>query len=168
MIAGIFDEFFGVRAHPLAVHAPIVLLPIAAVAVLVLLVRTDWRDRVRWWMTGGLLVIVAMLFVAKETGESAQDAGFVTGPVFEGHDDLGNQTFVIAIVWFVLFAGLAIWDRQLGQKAAASLSAAANTVLARRDPVTLALSALVAVASVVVTIWLIRTGHKGAESRWSA
>lgn len=166
MIAGVFDEVFGVRTHPLAVHAPVVLLPIAAIVVLGLLVRTEWRDRIRWWMTGGLVAIVAMLFVAKESGEAAEEAGFVTGPLFDGHDDLGEQTFVLAIVWAALFGALALWDRRSGQRAAASLSAAA--LASRRDPVTLVLSALVAVAAIVTTIWLIRTGHSGSRSRWSA
>lgn len=161
-----FDEFFGVPLHPLAVHAPVVLLPIVAVVTLVLLVRTDWRDRFGWWVTGGLAVVVVTLLVARQSGAEAKEAGFVSGPLFErnDHEALGNQTFVIGLVWLALFAGLVYRDRMVRRTETSSLSAA---VLARRDPAVLVLSALSAIAAIVATIWLIRTGHAGAESRWS-
>ena len=35
-----------------------------------------------------------------------------------------------------------------------------------RDTIAQALAIVAAIAAVVTTIWLIRTGHAGAESRW--
>ena len=88
MFAGVFDEFFGVPTHPLAVHAPVVLVPIAAVAAVVLAIKSDWRARVGWLMPAAVFALVAMLFVAKESGESAKenDAN-VFGDIAE-HEDL--------------------------------------------------------------------------------
>ena len=165
MFAGVFDEFFGVPTHPLAVHAPVVLVPIAAVVAVVLAVKGDWRARVGWLMPAAVLVLVAMLFVAKESGESAKanDAN-VFGDITE-HEQLANTTFVLAIVWFVLTLAVAIRDWMNGRdQPVQPLSADAATTT--RDTVALVLAILAAIAAVITTIWLIRTGHAGAESRW--
>lgn len=157
-----FDEFFGVPMHPFAVHAPIVLLPIAAVAAVVFAVRDDLRRRVGWAMTAAVGVLAAMLFVAKESGEAARDAQNVFGDIDE-HQDLGTQTFVITLVWFVVTAGSYVLDRRSSPPPTADLSAGAAT---GTDPVARGIAVLAAVVGIVATIWLIRTGHEGAASRW--
>jgi uncharacterized membrane protein len=163
MFAGLFDEFFGVPTHPFAVHAPIVLLPIAAIVAVVFALRSDWRERASWGMTAGVFALTAMLFVAKESGEAAQNAQNVFGNV-DRHSELGDQTFVITLVWLVVTAGLFVRDRQMRSAPATSLSAGAVTP--SKDPVALGLSILAAVIAMVAMVWLIRTGHAGAESRW--
>ena len=71
---------------------------------------------------------------------------------------------MLGIVWTVLFAAVVFADRYRASSAPADLSAGASAPT--RDPVVLVLSALAAAAAVLVTVWLIRTGHAGAESRW--
>jgi preprotein translocase subunit SecG len=164
MFAGVFDEFFGVPTHPLAVHAPVVLVPIAAVVAVVLAVKSDWRVRIGWLKPAAVFVLVAMLFVAKESGESAKEADNVFGDIAQ-HEDLANATFVLAIVWFVLTLAVTIRDWMTGRdQQVQPLSAGAAVV--SRDTVAQVLVVLAAVAAVITTIWLIRTGHAGAESRW--
>lgn len=163
MIAGIFDEFFGVPTHPLAVHAPVVLIPLLAVASVVVLFRTSWRERASVPLAALAFVMVAMLFVAKESGESAKEADNVFGNI-DRHEELGNQTFILGLVWLALAiaAGVAAFLGRRNQ--ATSLSSAAGE--ADRNQLLLVLNVLAAVAVIVTTIWLIRTGHAGAESRW--
>lgn len=168
MTAGVFDEFFGVPTHPLAVHAPVVLIPLLAVISVVVLFRSSWRERASVPLAGLALVMVALLFVAKESGQSARYGDvtqtFGTPELLDRHEDLGNQTFVIGIAWlfFALGAGLlAMLQRNRG---ATSLSSAAGTV--GPLPLLLVFNVLAALALAVLTIWLIRTGHAGAESRW--
>ena len=74
MFAGVFDEFFGLPTHPLAVHAPVVLIPIVAIAAIVFAARPSWRARAWWVMAPLVLFNVVMLFVAKESGESLLEA----------------------------------------------------------------------------------------------
>lgn len=164
MIAGIFDEFFGVPTHPLAVHAPVVLIPLLAVASVVVLFRTSWRERASVPLAALAFVMVAMLFVAKESGESAKEADNVFGNI-DRHEELGNQTFILGLVWLVLAiaAGVAAFLGRRNQ--ATSLSSAAGE--AGRNQLLLVLNVLATVAVIVTTIWLIRTGHAGAESRWT-
>lgn len=163
MIAGIFDEFFGVPTHPLAVHAPVVLIPLLAVASVVVLFRTSWRERASVPLAALAFVMVAMLFVAKESGESAKEADNVFGNI-DRHEELGNQTFILGVVWLVLAiaAGVATFLGRRNQ--ATSLSSAAGE--AGRNQLVLVLNLLATVAVIATTIWLIRTGHAGAESRW--
>ncbi len=166
-----FDEFFGVPLHPLAVHAPVVLLPIGAVVTVIALARTAWRDRLGWWLTAGVGVLVAMLFVAKESGEEVKFDALGVATI-DRHEELGNQTFVITLAWFLVMVGVFVRDRSLSGSADASTDGSVGMLVAgpisiRRDAATMVLSALAAVGAVLATIWLIRTGHLGAEGRWS-
>ncbi len=164
MIAGVFDEFFGVPTHPLAVHAPVVLVPILAIVAIVFAARPNWRQRGWIAMPVAVFVMAVMLFVAKESGESAEAANNVFGDIAD-HKELGEQTFFMSIVWFVVATALGVRDRMLMRAPAQSLSADAAPV--QRDPVALGLSIVAATLAIVTTIWLIRTGHAGAESRWA-
>lgn len=161
MIAGIFDEFLGVPTHPLAIHAPLVLVPIASVATIVFVIRPDWRRRVGWWWPAAVVVLVVMLFVAKESGEAAEAADNVFGNI-DRHRELAETTFVISIVWLALTVALAVWDRVGVARVDASHSARAETA----PWVGVTLGVVTAVAAVVTAIWLLRTGHAGSESRW--
>lgn len=158
-----FDEFFGLPMHPFAVHAPIVLLPIVAVVAVLFVLRDDWRRRASWLMSAAVLALAAMLFVARESGESALDAQNVFGDVSE-HQELGDQTFIITLVWFAATVALFVRDRRTASTPSHDLSSASS--VSGRDPVALGLSAVTAVIALVAMVWLIRTGHEGAASRW--
>jgi len=164
MVAGLFDEFFGVPTHPLAVHAPVVLIPLLAIAAVVVLFRSSWRERASVPIAGLSVVMVAMLFVAKESGQAVKASGNVLGNV-DRHQDLGNQTFVLSLIWLVLAVGAAAALVVGRRNSPRSLSAAVDDG-GRLDQVTLVFNVLAMIALVVTTIWLIRTGHAGAESRW--
>ena len=163
MFAGVFDEFLGVPTHPLAVHAPVVLIPLLAVVSVAVLFRPTWRAKATVPLAVLALVMVVMLFAAKKSGEAAKAADNVFGDI-DRHEDLANQTFIMGIVWLVLAvaAGVAAFvDRK---DTTASLSADAGPV--DRGQLVLALNVLATIALIVTTIWLIRTGHAGTESRW--
>jgi len=167
MIAGIFDEFFGVPTHPLAVHAPVVLIPLLAVVSVAVLFRSSWRERASVALAASALVMVAMLFVTKESGQALKGSEtplFGTQDMLDRHEDLGTQSFILAIVWFGLAAAAAIASVVRGRGPARSLSAGAASI--GTDPVVLVLNTLAAVVVVVCTVWLFRTGHAGAEMRW--
>ena len=151
--------------HPLAVHAPVVLVPIATVVALVLAVKSDWRRRLGWWMPAAVLVLAGLLFVAKQSGEAvaAVEPSIVFGDITE-HQKLAETTMILGVVWFVLTAGLAAWDWRARRGAAQTLSGAGAPV--ESDVVSNVLAVVVAVAAIVTTIWLIRTGHAGAAERW--
>lgn len=158
-----FDEMFGLPAHPLLIHAPIVLVPIVAVAAIVVAAKPTWRRRAGWVPSILMVVIVAMLFAARESGEALDDQ---LGGVVGLHETLGNQTFLISLVWLVVVVALGVVDRQVATSPeTAPLSAA--PLSGGSDAASIVLSVASAVIGVVATIWLIRTGHSGADSHWS-
>ena len=163
MLAGVFDEFFGVPLHPGAVHAPIVLIPLLAIVSVAVLIRPVWRRRATLPLAGLSIVMVALLFVAKESGEAAKAADNVFGDIGR-HQTLGDQTFKLGVVWMVLALAAGVAALVQRRDRAATLSAAAGEV--PNDRIVLVLNVLATLAVIVTTIWLIRTGHAGAESRW--
>lgn len=42
------ETLFGLPAHPLMVHLPVVLIPLAGVIAIVFAFRTQWLDRFGW------------------------------------------------------------------------------------------------------------------------
>jgi len=159
-----FDTLFDLPAHPLLIHAPIVLLPIAAIATVVLAVRPAWRARANWWMLGGLFLTLVLLFSAKESGEAlidAYDRANGEGAVdISEHQSLAETTFIMTVVWFIVFGVSTAFER-VERIGSGALQSVANNVAARQ-----ALAVIAAVLGVLATIWLIRTGDAGAKSVW--
>jgi preprotein translocase subunit SecG len=165
-----FDQLFDLPSHPLLIHAPIVLLPIAAIATVVLAVKPRWRERAGWFPLAGVVVVTVLLFFAKESGESfteAFDSAFGAGAIDIGeHERLGNMTFVLTLVWLVALLALTVWEfvQRRGRVAA---DAGTSTAVADNPYITYVLCAFASVFAVLATVWLIRTGHEGADVVWS-
>ncbi len=159
-----FDKLFDLPAHPLLTHAPIVLLPIAALVTIAAAAKPAWRARASWWILGGLFVTVVLLFVAKESGEAlidAYDRANGEGAIdISTHESLAETTFILTLVWFVVFGALTLLERVERIRTSALQSVAANRA-ARQ-----VFAVIAAVLGVLATIWLIRTGHEGATSVW--
>jgi len=159
------ELFFGVPAHPFFVHAPIVLLPIAAIATVVMAARPRWNIRALPWLSGATAAIVVMLFMAIQSGQALADVAdgrAISGDITD-HETLGQQTLIISIVWLVALVAAAVLSRR--QQAPSALSADAATPSPFAQPAQI-VTIVAAAVSIAATIWLIRTGHAGAESHW--
>jgi uncharacterized membrane protein len=159
-----FDKLFDLPAHPLLVHAPVVLLPIAAILMVMFAVKPAWRLAAGWWPLALVGVTVVLLFGAKESGEAlieAYDRANGEGAVdIKLHESLAETTFVMTLVWFFLLAALTAMERLEGLRTGALAFVATNT-RARQ-----VLGWLVAVVGLFAMVWMIRTGHEGAKSVW--
>lgn len=161
------DTVFGLPTHPLAVHAPVVLLPLVAVVTVVLAVHERWRGRVGWWLAAAVAVVLALLLVARQSGIELNDA-FAGAVDMSTHQRLANQTVLLSTLWLALVVAVVALDRARRAAPGPSLSAATGT-----DTTDTALlvgtrvaAGLMAVVAVVATIWLVRTGHEGAYPTW--
>ncbi len=144
-------ELFGTPAHPLLVHIPIVLLPLLAVAAIVMATKPELRRRFGLWLLVATLVTAAVTFWATQAGEQLQDAlQPALGSKGDRHAELGDQTALLATIFFV-GAGLMYiaerWFKRLTHSATA-------------------LAWVVALIGVVTAVWVIRTGHEGARITW--
>ncbi|MFD0804857.1 DUF2231 domain-containing protein [Nocardioides caeni] len=145
-------EFFGLPLHPLAVHAAVVLTPIAALLALAYLVP-GWRDRLRWPLLVAALVAVASVVVAYLSGSDFRDSerfATATGEFaerLETHEDLGTY-----LLWWTIAFGV---------------MAVLNTVLhSDRTWVRWLLGVLMAIDALAVLLIVAVTGHSGAEAVW--
>ena len=172
-----FDKLFGLPAHPLLIHAPIVLLPILAIVTVVLAVRADWRRRAGWWATAALGLLVVLVFAAKQSGEAfieGFDRAYGAGAIdIEEHEEFADTTMLLTIVWFAVFGVLvtAEWFARRGTTVADSdgrdgSSDAAPARIMAKPAVSYGLAGVATVLAVLSTVWMIRTGHEGARVTW--
>ncbi|MCE9622586.1 MAG: hypothetical protein K8R99_09605 [Actinomycetia bacterium] len=144
-------ELFNTPSHPLLVHIPIVLLPLLAVLAIVMAAKPSWRSRLLWPLVVATLVTAAVTFWATQAGEQLQDAlQPALGSKGDRHAELGDQTALLATIFFVGAAAMVVIDRWFKR-----LMRSAT-----------ALAWAVAVIGVVATVWVIRTGHEGARITW--
>lgn len=157
-----FDTIGGIPLHPLIVHGVVVLVPLAALLVLL----AALSPRVRGW-AGILTPIVAtlalvMVPIATQSGEALEERVPETALV-EEHAELGES-----LVFFVLLLAVAAWALWfVDRRGRATASGGSGVGAARgRGPVVLAIMALSVVAVLATTVQVVRIGHSGATATW--
>lgn len=156
------ETLFDLPSHILFVHAPIVLLPLVALATVVVAFNTSWRRRARWWIAGAVGAVVVMVFLARRSGEALDDA--LEGAVDAGtHQDLANTTSVLTLLWFAAVLGLALWEQLASPSQAAPGAEGRGVGVVSGHG---ALAGVAAVLAILATVWLVRTGHEGSRLVW--
>ncbi|MDP9801181.1 putative membrane protein [Arcanobacterium wilhelmae] len=142
--------------HPLAVHLPVVLVPLSVLFLLASVATARWRNVSTTLGTVFAWVSFAGLLVAKETGESL---AHVRG-VPSAHEMWADFT-VVAVGLLAVFA--TAWAlpllRELGKPGLTKLADAG----AKLAPIARVLVALAAIASLV---FIVLVGHSGASAVW--
>lgn len=140
----------GMPAHPLLVHAVVVLLPLAALAVVLHAVWPAARRRLGVVTPLLALVALALVPVTVAAGEDLADSLGGTNPLIERHEELAEQV----LPWAVALAVVAVAQWLLG-----------------RTPVSLAVripAGVVSVAvAVIATVVLVRAGDAGSQAVWA-
>ncbi|MFI7658231.1 DUF2231 domain-containing protein [Micromonospora parva] len=160
-----FEEFMGIPAHPLLLHAAVVFVPLLALLTVGYALVAPIRPHTRWVL--GLLAVGAPVaaLLTKLSGdaflERMQAANRVTPeflPKLVAHQEFGDITLyatiglavvALALVWFVAprtTDGDA--DRRPGRA------------------LTVALQVLSVVAAGVAVYYVFRTGDSGAKAVW--
>lgn len=169
------ETIFGVPAHPLMVHAPVVLLPLAAVGALLLLVRRSWYDRYKW-----AVVVIAGIgalggILAAASGESLESAlSAEDRQLIESHTEMGDTARLMGIVFFVVVLAWVLVPIFLERRAASSASSPSTSVgsaAATRSsgaPTWLRpVLAVLVVLTAVGAVWTVTdAGHSGAKRVW--
>ncbi|AQP48957.1 hypothetical protein BW730_17080 [Tessaracoccus aquimaris] len=141
-----FDSAFGLPLHPLLVHLPVVLLPLAAVLILGLVVRPSWRPRYGIAALGVLVLGAGGAVLAKLSGDAL--AARVGIPAT--HENWGTTLMIVSLVYLALGGGWLLWTRR------AEVATGAQNLA----------GVVVAALSVAVVVLTVLTGHSGATAVW--
>jgi uncharacterized membrane protein len=170
------DTISGIPAHPLFVHIPAVLLPLAAIGAVILVIKASWNERYKW----AVLVITGLgalgAILAAGAGESLEEAlpANERASIHE-HAEMGDTAKALALLFFLGVLAWVIVPWFLNRKAAAQTNAAQTNAVGADVPATrtggpswlkpvLAVIMLGTAAASVVTV--IDAGHSGAKHVW--
>lgn len=148
--SGLFDTIGGLPVHPLIVHAAIMLIPISAVALIVIYFVPTWRKPYGWLTMAALAGGAFAAVIAKESGEAL--AARVGLPA--EHQQLASILVPVMVVTFVVGA---VWFWLQRRAALAGVKSVAATI-------TGAAASLLAVAALVLVVLV---GHTGATAVWA-
>lgn len=170
-----YDTIAGLPMHPLVVHATEVIVPTAA---LVLVLAALWPRFRRWagWAPLGLAVASLVLVpLSTQSGEALEERVTETAAL-ERHADLGEGLLGWAIGLVLVAAVMLAWDlwqrhEERTAEAAAPAEGEGGVVgWLRRSGSARLIGVVVAVAAVTVgngtIVQAVLIGHSGAESVW--
>jgi hypothetical protein len=160
-----FPTIFGLPAHPLIVHATVVLVPLAALAVVL---HAFWpAARPRLGLVTPLVAAVALVLVPLSTSTGEQLEGMVgRSALVERHAELADG--LLPWVIGLLAVALLLWLRDR-RDAGRQTPVVSSGVGGRVTEVLLkpaVLGVLAVVAVVGTTQQVVRIGHSGAEAAW--
>lgn len=144
---GVFDLVMGLPVHPLIVHLAVVLIPLAAIAAIVMAVKPGVSRKYGAVIIGITVVGQLSSIVAKLSGEALLER---LDMELERHTELGNLAPLASVPLLVLVILLYQVDRRR-----------------RGSKVRKLIAVLTIVAALFAAGYIALTGHSGAEAVWS-
>jgi len=144
------DFVFGLPLHPLAVHAAVVLLPLAAVGVIAIALSPKLRARYASLVVVLSGIALAMMPIAEQSGEALMQYVDFTAATTE-HVNMGESG--VAAGGAVFIASLLLWGLQRRGRRTKPWLRNAVVVIS-------------IVAAIGATVQIARIGHSGATSVW--
>jgi hypothetical protein len=165
------DELFGLPAHPLVVHAAVVLVPLAAIGVLVIAFWPAARAKL-----GVAVVVIAALgtlfaYLAVESGGYFEEQVEETEQV-EEHAKLGDSglaSAVAVLLGAVAVTGFGVYERRRSDASEPANSSSGGTAGGPDRKLVYLRTGVGVVAVVLVslgTLQIARIGHSGAKATW--
>ena len=157
------ETLFNLPAHPLLVHIPVVLVPLAGLIALIMAVKTAWLDKFGWWLVGltGIGMIGAILAAGSGEGlESLQRTAETAAR--EDHFELGELARTLSMLFFLVVLAVVVlrwYAKKKGGEAGAwkFIRSKAGAIVA----------AVVLVISAGAATWtMAEAGHQGAKLAW--
>lgn len=171
---------FDLPAHPLMVHAVVVLLPLASVCAVGLAVNARWRRKFGWPVLGLTALAVAAVPVAGFTGAQLRERlALENNPTVTAHVNLAVTLLPVALGFGVVVVVLMVAGRLADRERAAEQNAAPGQGAAGQDGeldavvvpktwrrISVLASTLVVIAAVASTTLVIMAGHSGSTAVW--
>lgn len=149
----------GLPLHPLLVHATVVIVPLAALSVLLAAVWPRFR---RWAGPLPLGLAVAGLVLDPLSTSSGESLEHQVGSsaLIEKHSELADGLLPWLVALVVMAGGLYFWYRRESRGDAGEAPTS-------RAWVPVAISAVAVVAALGTAVQVVLIGHSGAEAAWS-
>jgi uncharacterized membrane protein len=138
------DNAFGLPAHPLFLHVPVVFVPILALAALAL--AAGRLDNQRITIAAFSVLTLIAVFLTAGAGEAlraAREDEIKDKATLASHADSGD-----ALIYAMLFLTAALLGALFAQKS-------------------VVLRVVIAILAIHALFWVIRTGHLGSELVWN-
>lgn len=159
------SDLAGLPAHPLIVHAVVVLVPLSALGLLVSAVWPAARDRIGWITVGLSTFCLVLIPLATGSGENLEERVDETRLV-EEHAELAERMLpwvvllVLAAVALMVFVHV---RRRLDERVADGSPAERPGWARIAAPLVVAFAVVASIGSVWVTY---EVGHSGARATW--
>ena len=164
-------SLWGLPAHPLFAHIPVVLIPLAAVGAVAML----WprlRDRIGWIVVGIVFVAGITTQLAITSGKSLEEYVRETSLV-RTHAQMGENIRPWVLLMFLALLAVMIIAR-MAQRAEPPTDQSSSTgeTAVRTAPNGLRIAGIVAsvlsiLFSAMAVYWIYRIGHSGSKAVWS-
>jgi len=151
-----FDTIAGLPLHPLVVHATEVIVPSAAVVVVLAALWPLFRRWARFLPSGLALVALVLVPISTQSGEALQERVKETS-LIQSHADVAEGLAPWVFVLFIVAAVLLWWNWN------------EREATAPRAPtwVALVLAVTAVLASTGTIVQAVLVGHSGATATWS-
>jgi hypothetical protein len=165
----VLETAFGIPAHPLLIHIPVILVPLLILSVIVFGFVPRLRNRLDWAVAGLGVVAPISCVLARQSGIAffgrlEREKAVSTEDVskINTHESFGTRTMIIAIVLGVVALALVAVHLQRTRAAASAgtSSGSGHTV------VTLALSVVGLAVGIAAGYYVFKTGDTGAHIVW--
>lgn len=153
----------GIPAHPLLVHAVVVLLPLTALAVILHTLWPAARRRLGIVTPLAALVVLVLVPITTKAGEDlASTLHAESSPLVQRHEELADQL----LPWTIALLVVAVAQWWWGGPGEGVLVAADGSSSGVRRTLHVALAVLALVVAVGATVVLVRAGDAGARAVW--
>lgn len=151
-----FDTITGLPIHPLVVHATEVIVPTAAVVVLLAALWPSFRRWARFLPSGLALVALVLVPISSQSGEALQERVKETA-LIQTHADMAEGLLPWSFALLLIAAFLLWWNWE------------EREATAPRSPrwVALVLAVTSVLAATGTVVQAVRIGHSGASATWS-
>ncbi len=146
------NNLFGLPAHPLLVHLPVVFVPLAALGAIVLAFFPKYLNKLGWWVTAASFIGMVGAILAAGSGESLEHR-VEHSATLEHHSQLGESARLLSIVLFAVILIVMLVRRYRPE------------IMAKKA-VGIVVSVAFVAASVAAGWAMIETGHNGAKASW--
>lgn len=149
-------NLFGLPAHPLLAHFPLVLVPLAALSALLAATMQRHRRRLAWVAAALATAALASTQLAIGSGEVLQDR-LKENNLIESHVAIGTSVRLYVFALLVALLVLALLPQ----------SSWTTTHAQRRRAAVAVVSVVVVVVAVANLVVIVRAGHSGAKAVWN-